>query len=190
MADNQTKNKAWECANAHRSHTTANASKRNSPAAGAARGFLRDKIPDPVSYYEAQGLTLQGPRNAPWKTTECRFHGGSDSMRVNVSTGAWVCMACGAKGGDVLSHLMLSKGIEFVDAAKELGAWTGSDSPHMKNKPAGLSPRAAMEVLSFEALIAAVAAANVASGVVLTKRDLERLLLAANRITKLVEGYQ
>jgi len=47
-----------------------------------------------------------------------------------------------------------------------------------------------MEVMSVEALIAAVAAANVARGVVLNKRDLERLLLASNRITKLVEAYQ
>ena len=111
-------------------------------------------------------------------------------MRINVRTGAFVCMACGAKGGDVLSHFMISKGMEFVDAAKALGAWTGSDSPQIQRKPAGLSPRSAMEVLSFEALIAAVAAAKVARGVVLNKRDLERLLLASNRITKLVEAYQ
>jgi len=152
--------------------------------------FEREKLPDPVSYYESQGLIFQGSGLAPWRTTECRFHGGSDSMRINVRTGAFVCMACGAKGGDVLSHLMLSKGMEFVDAAKALGSWTGSDSLHIQRKPAGLSPRAAMQVMSFEALIAAVAAANIARGVVLNKRDLERLLLASNRITKLVEAYQ
>ncbi len=152
--------------------------------------FERQKLPDPISYYESQGMTLRGPRNASWRTTECQFHGGSDSMRVNTRTGAWVCMACGAKGGDVLSHFMLSKGMEFVDAARALGAWTGNDSPQIDRKPAGLSPRAAMEVLSYEALIAAVAAANVARGVVLKKGDLERLLLASNRITKLVEAYQ
>jgi hypothetical protein len=152
--------------------------------------FEREKLPDPVSYYESQGLNLLGSNRSPWKTTECRFHGGSDSLRINIIKGAFVCMACGAKGGDVLSHFMISKGMEFVDAAKALGAWTGSDSPQIQRKPAGLSPRSAMEVLSFEALIAAVAAANVARGVLLNKRDLERLLLASNRITKLVEAYQ
>ena len=152
--------------------------------------FERVKLPDPINYFEGQGLSLVGPHGASWRTTECQFHGGSDSMRVNTRTGAWVCMACDAKGGDVLSHFMQSKGMEFVDAAKALGAWAGSDSPQIQRKPAGLSPRSAMEVLSFEALIAAVAAANVARGVVLDKRDLERLLLASNRITKLVEAYQ
>jgi hypothetical protein len=152
--------------------------------------FEREQLPDPISYFESQGLTLLGSHRSTWKTTECRFHGGSDSMRVNTVTGAWVCMACGVKGGDVLSYLMLSNGMEFIDAAKELGAWSGRDSSRIQRKPAGLSPRSAMEVLSFEALIAAVAAANVAHGVVLNKRDLERLLLASNRITKLVEAYQ
>ena len=151
--------------------------------------FERDRLPDPVSYYENLDLLLKGARTAHWKTTECRFHGGSDSMRINVRTGAFVCMACGVKGGDVVSHFMQSKGMEFVDAAKALGAWTGSDSPQIQRKPAGLSPRSAMEVLSFEALIAAVAAANVARGVVLNKGDLDRLLLVSNRITKLVEAY-
>jgi hypothetical protein len=152
--------------------------------------FDRSKLPDPVSYYESQGMTLRGPRNASWRTAECQFHGGSESLRVNVGTGAWVCMACGIKGGDVVSHFMQSKGMEFVVAARALGAWTGSDSPQTQRKPAGLSPRAAMEVMSFEALIAAVAAANVARSVVLKERDLERLLLASNRITKLMEAYQ
>lgn len=152
--------------------------------------FNRERIPDPISYYEAQGLHLKGNSNSVWRTTQCRFHGGSDSMRINIRTGAFVCMACGVKGGDVLSHLMQSKGVEFVDAAKELGAWMGSEASHIQSKPAGLSPRAALEVLSFEALIAAVAAANTTRGVVLSKKDLERLLLASNRITKLVEAYQ
>lgn len=150
----------------------------------------REKLPDPHDYYESLGLTLRGPRNAAWKTTECRFHGGRDSMRIKVATGAFVCMACGARGGDVLAYEMAVNGIGFIDAAKQLCAWAGSESPQKQHKPAGLSPRAAMEVMSVEALIAAVAAANVARGVVLNKRDLERLLLTSNRITKLVEAYQ
>ena len=70
--------------------------------------FNRDLLPDAMSYFEAQGLKLAGPRNAKWKTTACQFHGGSDSMRINTETGAFACMAgchpiC-IEQGRVLSH--------------------------------------------------------------------------------------
>ena len=67
--------------------------------------FNRDALPEPIGYFEGMGLNLRGP--GKWKTTRCEFHGGSDSMRVNTSSGAWVCMACGAKGGDVLANLAI-----------------------------------------------------------------------------------
>ena len=94
-----------------------------------------DRLPDPASYFESQGLKLTGPRSAKWKTTECAFHGGSDSMRVNVHSGGWVCMACGAKGGDVLAYQMAAHGLEFVDAAKALGAWVDDGRPHTPQRP-------------------------------------------------------
>lgn len=148
--------------------------------------FIRDRLPDPVSYFEGEGLTLQGP--GKWKTTRCDFHGGSDSMRVNIERGAWVCMSCSAKGGDVLSHHMQAHGLEFVEAAKALGAYVEDDRPHRgREKAATLSPRAALEVLSFEALIAAVAASNVAHGVQLTDEDRTRLLQAAGRIQRIAD---
>ena len=78
--------------------------------------FDRSLLPDPVSYFENQGLALKGPRSAKWKTTTCNFHGGSDSMRINVVTGAWVCMSCGEKGGDVLAYEIKDGGREFVVA--------------------------------------------------------------------------
>ena len=83
--------------------------------------FDRTLLPDPLTYFENRGMTLKGPRSAKWKTTTCNFHGGSDSMRVNVATGAWVCMSCGEKGGDVLAYEIKDSGREFVDAAKALG---------------------------------------------------------------------
>ena len=81
-------------------------------------GFDRNLLPDPVSYFENQGLTLKGPNRAKWKTTACNFHGGSDSMRVNTENGAWVCMSCGEKGGDVLAYEIKVSGAEFQDATK------------------------------------------------------------------------
>ena len=151
--------------------------------------FERDRLPDPVSYYEAVGLKLTGPRSSKWRTTECKFHGGSDSMRVNVATGAFRCMNCGARGGDVLAYHMAESGLEFVEAAKALGAWVADGKPHKPQKPTALSPRAALEVLDFEATLVAVAAGNLAKGLILSDADRKRLLICAGRINRVVEDF-
>jgi hypothetical protein len=152
--------------------------------------FDRFLLPDPVSYFESQGLTLNGPRSAKWKTTACNFHGGSDSMRVNVATGAWVCMSCGQKGGDVLAYEMQITGVEFVEAAKALGAWIDDGRSPAPAKPTPLSPRSALQALGFEAELVAIAAGNMAHGVQLTATDRARLLIAGNRIITINEAYK
>ncbi len=152
--------------------------------------FDRNLLPDTPSYFESQGLVLAGPRSAKWRTTRCAFHDGSDSMRVNTASGGWVCMACDASGGDVLSHHMQLHGMEFVEAAKQLGAWIDDGKEAPRQTPAPLPPRAALSVLAFESTLAAVAAGNVAHGVILTDKDLARLLTAANRINRISEVYQ
>lgn len=151
--------------------------------------FNRDLLPDPVTYFENQGLKLSGPRKAKWLTTECRFHDGSDSMRINTSTGAWVCMNCDEKGGDVLAYEIASSGMEFVDACKALGAWVDDGKPQTQQKPTPLSPRAALSVLAFEAMLTAVAAGNIANGVNLTDADRARLRRAVGRINKIAEVF-
>ena len=75
--------------------------------------FDRNALPDPLAYFEAQGLAFQ-ERRGRWRTTRCDFHGGSDSMRVNVQTGAWCCMSCNAHGGDVLAYEMAFSGLTFI----------------------------------------------------------------------------
>ena len=152
--------------------------------------FDRNRLPDPATYFENQGLILKGPRSAKWKTTACNFHGGSDSMRVNVATGAWVCMSCGEKGGDVLAHEIRAGGREFVDAAKALGCWVDDGRPPVQAKPTPLSPRLALSVLAFESTLTAVAADNLAYGVALTDADRARLRLAANRMNRLAEAFE
>jgi len=149
--------------------------------------FDRARLPDPQGYFVSTGLLLRGP--SKWKTTACTFHGGSDSLRVNTGSGAWVCMSCGAKGGDVLAYHMQAHGLEFSDAAKALGCWVEDGKPQRPQRPAPLPPRAALQVIGFEASLAAVAAANVAQGRTLTEPDRFRLLAAAARISRLVEAY-
>ena len=149
--------------------------------------FDRDKLPDPIAYFENAGLVLKGP--GKWKTTRCEFHDGSDSMRVNTATGAWVCMACGAKGGDVLAYEMQSTGTEFIQAAKALGACVDDGKPPTQAKPTALSPRAALGALAFETLVVAVAAGNVSNGLSLTEQDRQRLMVAAGRIQHIAGDF-
>ena len=150
--------------------------------------FDRRNLPDAVSYYESEGLKLTS--RGKWRTTECKFHGGSDSMRINTDSGAFACMAgCGARGGDVQAYHMAQHGLEFVEAAKALGAWIDDGRPTTQHKPSPLSPRQALEVLAVEANLVAIAAANVAHGVVLSQVDLSRVLTASGRITRLVEVF-
>lgn len=151
--------------------------------------YDRTRLPDPVGYYESQGLTLKGPRSAKWRTTRCEFHGGSDSMRVNVTSGAFKCMACNVGGGDVLAYHMQAHGLEFVDAAKALGAWADDGKPYKLEKSTPLPPRAALEVLCFEATLVAVAAGNLAQGVTLTAEDRKRLMLCAGRINRIAGEF-
>ena len=151
--------------------------------------FDRYLLPDATAYFEDQGLKLTGPRKSKWKTTECKFHGGSDSLRVNTVTGSWVCMSCGVKGGDVLAYEIASTGREFVEAAKAIGAWFDDGKPYTPPKPTPLSPRAALSALAFEAMFVAICAANIAKGVVLTDNDRSRLMTAAGRINLITEAF-
>ena len=148
--------------------------------------FDRTRLPDPVGYYEAQGLRFREHRGK-WRTTECRFHGGSDSLRVNVQTGAFVCMAgCGARGGDVLAYEMASAGTDFPTAARALSAWVDDDKPPPK-KPSPFTARDALEVLRAEAVLVAVASGNLAQGILLSDSDRKRLLIATARVQTIAE---
>lgn len=178
--------KARWCANTTRPQTKTNGSTFNAPAASAASGLVRDLLPEPVAYYEAQGLTLQGPRSAQWRTTECRFHGGSDSMRIRVATGAFVCMACGARGGDVVVYEMTVHGIGFVQAARQLGAWSG-DAPQRHIRPTALSWQDRKSLVAFEANLIAVEGTRIGRWIDPSDADLERIRLASARITPVME---
>ena len=151
--------------------------------------FDRKLLPDPTTYFENQGLLLKGPRSAKWKSTACNFHGGSDSMRVHVATGAWVCMSCGEKGGDVLSYEIAATGVGFVAAAKAIGAWADDGKPYTPQKPTPLSPRSALSAMAFECTLVAIASGNIAKGVVLTDADRSRVMQAGGRINRMVEVF-
>ena len=84
--------------------------------------FSRQAMPGAISYYESQNIILKG--NGAWRDAVCPFHQDrKPSLRINVEKGAYRCMVCGARGGDVLAFHMHKHGINFVEACKQLGAW-------------------------------------------------------------------
>ncbi|MDO8262191.1 MAG: CHC2 zinc finger domain-containing protein [Gallionella sp.] len=149
--------------------------------------FIKDNLPNALSYFEAEGLKLEG--RGAWRTTRCEFHEGSDSMRINTQTGGWICMSCGIKGGDVLAHHMAAHGLDFISAAKALGAWHDDGKPSAPQRPKPLPAGDALRVLAFECQLAAIAAGNIANGVQLTDIDRARLLVASQRITTIQEAF-
>ena len=147
--------------------------------------FIRDRLPDPIDYYvNSECLTLIPPRGK-WRSTRCVFHDSDGTtMRINVESGGFVCMAaCGASGGDVLAFHMQRYGLDFIEAARALGAYIEDDRPHRgPTRPATLPARDALQVVAFESLVVATAAGNIANGVALTDEDRRRVLQAAGRI--------
>ena len=84
--------------------------------------FNRNALPPTISYLEAQGITLKG--TGAWRDALCVFHPDkTPSLRINIERGSYRCMACGARGGDVLAFHMHRHGLGFVEAAKQLNAW-------------------------------------------------------------------
>ena len=126
--------------------------------------FVRAQLPEPISYFESQGLAFQ--QRGKWRTTRCDFHGGSDSMRINTETGAFVCMAgCGARGGDVLAYHMAAHGLGFVDAAKALGAYRDDGKPHQgTTRPTPIPARDLLQSVAGELMVCAIALSDALAG--------------------------
>lgn len=152
-----------------------------SRAANSHRRFDRNHLPDPASYYESQGLTLLG--KGRWRTTRCDFHGGSDSMRVNVDSGAFRCMACGQHGGDVIAHAMQANAWEFAEAAENLGAMTrGLQTKRHRT----LSAATALKLLQREALVVAMTGLSI-QGAINSANERQRLLQAVAIIQNIMQ---
>ncbi len=85
--------------------------------------FNRNQLPNPAEYYGQHLKSVKKPNAEGWAFALCPFHADSTpSLRVNILTGAYKCMACVAHG-DVLAFHMATHSLDFVSAAKALGAW-------------------------------------------------------------------
>lgn len=150
--------------------------------------FIRERLPEPVGFFEAEGVPLKG--RGKWKTGPCHFHDGSDSLRVQVESGAWRCMACHVKGGDVLGYTMQRHGLEFVEAARALGAYVDGKAQRRPGKPATLAARDAMQLIAFELIVALLVMSDIKRGVIPSDGDWQRFLEAAGRVDALAMEYR
>ena len=151
--------------------------------------FIKDRLPDPQSYFESEDVHLVGP--GQWKTGPCHFHGGSDSMRVNVKSGAWRCMACTLHGGDVLAHYMQRHGLDFVAAARQLGAYVEDGKPHRgQTKPATIPARDAMELAATGLRVAVLVISDIRAGVIPSEQDWQSFIERAGQIEQLAMEYR
>lgn len=106
--------------------------------------FIREKLPDPLTFYQDRGLALQPGKE--WRSTSCEFHNSRSTMRINMKSGAFACMAqCGAKGGSVVDYYMAINGVDFYTAAKALGAVEVDGKPYIGPKRQSRIP--ALELL-------------------------------------------
>lgn len=91
-------------------------------ATAAVSRFIRERLPEPVRYYQSAGIRLSG--RGAWRDALCPFHEDTrPSLRIHIESGAFKCMSCGARGGDVLAFHRQRHGLGFADAARALGAW-------------------------------------------------------------------
>lgn len=94
--------------------------------AGRASAYLptnwRQRLPNPASYYVQHVERLGKTNGNGWAQGLCPFHDDhSPSLSVHVAEGgAFRCMACGAKGRDVVAFHMARTGYGFKEAVREL----------------------------------------------------------------------
>ena len=149
--------------------------------------FIRDRVPDWRAYADREGLTLRG--KGQWLNLLCIFHADNKpSMRVNTASGGWCCMSCGMAGGDTLAYHMQVHGLDFIDAAKALGAWNASDRPTPAPRMRRLSARDGLELLYHEAMVLFVIGADIGQGKTPSEIDRASAAAAARRVLVVFEG--
>lgn len=143
--------------------------------------YDRQALPETIDYFASQGVQLKG--KGSWRTGPCSFHGGSDSLRVKVSSGAFICMAgCGAKGGDVLAYHRAAHGLSFTEAVKALGAYQNDGRTYTgSNKPASIPARDLLQMASHDLTILTLLLAD-SKDEPLTEEDFEVFVRATGRI--------
>ncbi len=149
--------------------------------------FNRDRLPGWLAYADTHGIKVEG--RGTWRSVLCDFHDdGKPSLRINTLTGGWCCMSCGASGGDVLGHYMQRTTLDFIAAAKALGAWNDTGEPARPQRPRTLSARDALELLYNDATTLWILACDIGQGKALTASERASAAAIARRSRIAFEG--
>jgi DNA primase len=80
----------------------------------------KELLPSPSDYYDLQGIKLTG--KGEWRSALCPFHEDRfPSLRINMQSGGFICMACNARGGDIIAFHQKRFNSSFKVACAELG---------------------------------------------------------------------
>ena len=146
--------------------------------------LIFENQPDPISYYESLGHKFI--TKGEWRSTNCPFHGGSDSFRVHVKSGAFKCMSCHRHGGGVVSHYMQYHDVDSKTAGVALGMWREGKTPYVTKQPSPLPAIKLLNLLSFELQLVWNELTRIKLNRDVTPDDHERVRLAASRILWIV----
>ncbi len=151
--------------------------------------FNKDLLPDPLSYYEGQGLSITKRGSKGWRATNCPFCDSCDNGNINLDSGAFHCWGCGVKGGDLVAFHMALHSLDFIDTAKALGAWVEDGKSFNRTKPKAIGASDALDLLEYEIQLAAIAITDHVKGKPTTKEDAARLRVASGRINSVRGAY-
>lgn len=146
-----------------------------------------ENLPDPIHYYESVGHIFRS--KGEWMTTNCEFHGGSDSMRIH-KTGAFRCMNCGVHGGGIVSYHMQRFQVDYLQACRDLGVGVGYLTRRPPDKPRPLPPKQAIELMSMESRIVWMLLAKIKAGKKLEDHEIESLKTSCKEIMNIAEIYE
>lgn len=105
--------------------TTTRTANPGSKTSGTIRKTDADYIKhslNPFDFYKHE-LPTAKLKNHAWNDGGlCPFHADNKpgSFRINVTTGAFKCFACGMAGSDVIAFTMSLYGLNFIEALKQL----------------------------------------------------------------------
>lgn len=88
--------------------------------------FNRDALPPVVDVLALLDISAPKATAKGYAQVACPIHGDAKpSLSIHLERDNFKCWACGATGGDVLDLYRKARGLSFVQAARDLGAWEG-----------------------------------------------------------------